>query len=308
MRITELFSRRQKRARGEFPDVYQYETIPKELRVQIVHIMMDVGGRPGETGNSTAGLLYQTHAALTREYGLFHLLENERENGEVAGTINFFLSTPNTERALDVIETFFRLAEREATRRSSDDLMGGCMLVSAAIRELNARFREHGVGYSYEARKIVKVESQLLHAEVVRPALALLHDPDYRNAETEFLSAHEHYRHGRYPESINDSLKAFESVMKIICSKRRWAYQQTDTANRLIETCLQNGLVPAALLSQFTSLRAALESGVPTVRNRFSGHGGGTQAIDIPESLASYVLHLTGTNILFLVNAEKELP
>lgn len=38
MKIYELFSKRQKRLRGEVPDVYQYETIPPELRVQVVHI------------------------------------------------------------------------------------------------------------------------------------------------------------------------------------------------------------------------------------------------------------------------------
>lgn len=37
----ELFSRRQKRLRGEVSDVYQYETIPRELKVQIVHIWRD---------------------------------------------------------------------------------------------------------------------------------------------------------------------------------------------------------------------------------------------------------------------------
>ena len=42
MKIYELFSKRQKRMRGEVPDVYQYETIPPELRVQIVHIWNDV--------------------------------------------------------------------------------------------------------------------------------------------------------------------------------------------------------------------------------------------------------------------------
>ena len=37
----ELFSRQQKRLRAEVSDVYQYETIPRELKVQIVHIWRD---------------------------------------------------------------------------------------------------------------------------------------------------------------------------------------------------------------------------------------------------------------------------
>jgi len=44
MTIFDLFSKRQKRSRGEVPDVYQYETIPTELRVQIIHIIRDAFG------------------------------------------------------------------------------------------------------------------------------------------------------------------------------------------------------------------------------------------------------------------------
>lgn len=41
MSVFEIFSKRQKRERGEVPDVYQYEDIPQPLRVQIVHILRD---------------------------------------------------------------------------------------------------------------------------------------------------------------------------------------------------------------------------------------------------------------------------
>lgn len=34
----------QKRGRGELPDVYQYETIPEALRIQIIHIIRDAFG------------------------------------------------------------------------------------------------------------------------------------------------------------------------------------------------------------------------------------------------------------------------
>ncbi len=42
MKIFDIFSKRQKRIQGEIPDAYQYETIPHELRVQIVHIWRDL--------------------------------------------------------------------------------------------------------------------------------------------------------------------------------------------------------------------------------------------------------------------------
>ena len=94
--------------------------------------------------------------------------------------------------------------------------------------------------------------------------------------------------------------------MKAICDKQKWSYGPGDTAQKLIDICLSNGLVPGYLQSQFTSLRNLLESGVPTVRNKLGGHGQGTSSIQVPESIAMYALHLAASNIVFLAKAEKE--
>ena len=58
MKIYELFSKRQKRLRGEVTDVYQYEDIPQELRVQIVRIWQAVlrDSRYGNDAHQVSGL------------------------------------------------------------------------------------------------------------------------------------------------------------------------------------------------------------------------------------------------------------
>ena len=48
MAIFDLFSKRQKKLRGEVPDVYQYDTMSNSLRVQIVHIITDAIGEDKE--------------------------------------------------------------------------------------------------------------------------------------------------------------------------------------------------------------------------------------------------------------------
>ena len=50
MSIFELFSKRQKRLRGEVHDVYQYEEIPEKFRVQVVHIVKDTIGQADSGG------------------------------------------------------------------------------------------------------------------------------------------------------------------------------------------------------------------------------------------------------------------
>jgi hypothetical protein len=95
--------------------------------------------------------------------------------------------------------------------------------------------------------------------------------------------------------------------MKVICATQKWPVNANDTAKALIKTCFDHGLVPNYLESQFTSLRSMLESGIPTVRNKTSGHGQGASYSQIPAHLAAYALHLSAANILFLSASETKL-
>ena len=124
----------------------------------------------------------------------------------------------------------------------------------------------------------------------------------------EFLQAHEHYRHGRYEESTTECLKALESLLKTICSGRNWAYDQKDTAKKLIAIVLNNGLLPSFMQNQLNVMQNLLESGVPTVRNKLAGHGQGPMPRQMPDYIASYVLHLTATTILLLAQADAAHP
>ena len=142
--------------------------------------------------------------------------------------------------------------------------------------ESNQRFKDHGVGYQLENSQIIRIDSEFTHAEIVKPALKLLHQPLWASAEEEFLKAHEHYRKGNGMEAMNECLKAFESVMKIICKKRKWACSGQTTTSALIQTCIENGLIPQIWESQYNTLRNLLASSVPTGRNKISGHGQGT--------------------------------
>jgi len=45
MAILELFSTRRKRERGEAPDVFVYDALPRELRVQAIYIVHDALGQ-----------------------------------------------------------------------------------------------------------------------------------------------------------------------------------------------------------------------------------------------------------------------
>lgn len=304
MGVFDLFSKRQKRARGEMPDVYVYDKLPQPLRVQIVHIVQDAFGTD-HYGSHNAEKAYEfVKQALCREYGLFELVKYPKTDQD--SVFNFFLQEESTERALDVVELCFKvinsfIAENQNYKYNTDRKIEP----EEAVSELNERLKESGVGYQFESNELIRIDSDYLHAEAVKPTLTVLRGSGFKGANEEFLLAHEHYRHGRHKESLVDSLKALESTMKAICKIRGWTVQPGDTAKALIAICLSKGLLPSYFESQFSSLRSLLESGVPTVRNKNGGHGQGPDPVVVPAYLARYALNLTATTVLFLVEANE---
>ncbi len=302
MAIFDLFSKRQRLACESPPDVFKYDELPQPLRVQIIHILDDVLGTENYRGSPTQQGYKFVRDTLCREYGLFGL--NEAQRGVLVEVQDFILGERNVERVLDTVELCFRLVDRLVRK---DNFGFGSMSPDDAIEELNTRFAEQAVGYAFEQGVIVRVDSRLLHAKAIKPALHFLSEPHLAGANEEFLKSHEHYRAGRNKECVAECLKAFESTMKAICTKKGWTYGANDTAKSLIDVLFRHKLIPDYLQSEFASLRTVLESGVPTLRNRTSGHGQGAVPIELPAYLASYVLHLTASTILFLCEADKNL-
>ena len=75
--LLDLYSKRRKRERGEFSDVYQYEDMPNAFRVQVVHMLeeafaMEAGYFSPEATNT----IKQINDFLRREYGYLNLQVN----------------------------------------------------------------------------------------------------------------------------------------------------------------------------------------------------------------------------------------
>jgi hypothetical protein len=315
MPIFNLFSKRQKALRGDVPDVYTYDDLPRSLRVQIVHIWFDALGNQ-ENYYDRYGCGPKVRAAykfivdsLCREYGMFQLptAEEYKDRMYLKELVDFLLQVEDVEKQLDIVEFSFRYIDRLTRRYDYLGKQNASESVDDAIAELNYRFKEHGIGFQFLEGEIVRVDSELVHSEAVKPALRLLKGKNYYGAQQEFLSAYDHYRHGKHKEALNDCLKSFESTMKAICDKRKWSYQTNATSKVLIQICFDNGLVPLFWQQQLSSLRSMLESSIPTGRNKLSGHGQGSTPTTVPDYLVAYMLHMTASTLVFLTTAEKNL-
>jgi hypothetical protein len=304
---------RQQQLRGDVPDVLVYDKIPQELRVQLVHIFRDYLGNEkdmNEYNFMSQDAFEHIVESLCREYGIFCLSSASKHGNRNYFTelFNFILMEPNVERVLDAVELACKVIDKFSRsydyrhRRKADEE------ASAALAELNARFLQHGFGYRFDAGDIVRVDSEIVHAEVIKPALALLHNAKYKGAEAEFHLAFEHYRHGRAKEALAECLKALESTLKTIAKIQGWEHEPNATAKPLLNLMFDKQLIPQFWAQQFSGLRGVIESGVPTARNRLSGHGQGAEIVNVPPHFVSFALHQTAATIIFLVKAEEALP
>jgi len=316
MAIFEIYSKRMKRQASQGKvDLYQYDSIPERLRVQIAQIVREALGfwyRPDRTyfdarpESPSSRWWEEIHDALAREYGVWQLGKNGKNQEQRCME---YLLTADTDGALDVIELCFKVIDKGIRNFGSGDRMNAGIEVSAddAIEELNQRFREHGVGFQYVDGSIIRVDSQLLHSETVIPALALLHKSGFTGPNDEFMRAFDHHRKGEKKDAIADASNAFESTMKAICDARGWQYDQKDTAKPLLDILFRNGLIPAELASHFAGLRSVMESGLPTLANRTSRHGQGATPTEVPDHYVAYALHLVASNIVFLIECHNAL-
>ncbi|MCG8558546.1 MAG: hypothetical protein MI824_01990 [Hyphomicrobiales bacterium] len=307
MPIYRLYSRRKRRREQTDPDVYQYAEIPDQLRVQIRHIWKTAIG-------TNKGILDGRHDeyntwkfirdTICRERGVFSLADC---NDEEDYCIHYLLIEEEIDEWLDIVELSFRAAEAIYPRLSpgkKEDRGISQRPVDATI-ELNFRFKESGIGYQFENGEIIRVDNQLIHSEIVKPALSFLRNPRFKGAEEEFLLAHGHYRAGEYKDAITDALNAFESTMKVICDIKGWDYHEKARASDLVRTLRANNLFPDYLDNSFDQLIATLSAGLPKVRNEEGSHGQGGTPRKTPSYVASYALHLAASKIVLLFDALK---
>lgn len=308
MPVYDLYSRRRRQSEREEPDVYQYDTIPDELCIQIELIWKGAIG----PSNSESRYSSQTNDlgwewirdTLCREIGKRSLAG---KTDAKADCLAYMASKKSVDSFLDIVDFSFRYINNQIRNMSASERKNCGVYQDAddAIEELNERFRHYSLGYRFEGNQIVKIDSELIHSEVVLPALLLLGDSRFAGPQEEFLSAHAHYRAGEHKDCVTDALNAFESTMKAICDIRGWEYKKGARASDLIKVLRGRGLLPDYLETSFDQLAATLSSGLPKVRNEEGGHGQGAQPRPTPAYVAAYALHLAAAKIVFLVEAMK---
>ena len=212
----------------------------------------------------------------------------------------------STNDHLDTIEIAFRIIEKlplisDYIADRYDIRLTG----ASAIRNLNRRLRQHDRGYQFADGRIVRSDSEFLHAEVVEPAIALLQREGFERAEEEFMEAHQHYRRGEMHDALVDANKALESVLKIVLERSGVKLAGNETASVLIPK-ITDKILPTHLRTQLQALAKIMET-VPSLRNKPGiGHGAGSHDAEVLDSTAGYALNITAATIVYVVERLTE--
>ncbi len=301
----DLFSKRRADiSKAGQSDVYRYDFVTTAFRVQLLNIANKAFGEDryyrqakGHMSNSSWVWVDETFAhekGINPLGGKQHMPEQIREAFMRIGH----------EDALDLVEIIaFKIKEYDDEEARVRGLRGINVEVVTRIDEINYRLREAAMGYQFEGSNLTRVDSQLVHQEVVKPALILLSRPGYEGVQEEFLQAHDHYRQGKNKEAVALAASALESTFKAIFTIKQWEYKPNPRISDLVKVAREKKLWPDYLDNSFDQLTATLQSGLPQIRDKAAVHGQGPIPKEVSSYLAAYALHLAATNIVFLVSA-----
>lgn len=292
--------------------------VSEKLRTRILLIYREVLSERNDTYSSSVNRGYEfwiaMHNALQHFTGRFRL-SAQPTNSEIDDAIAF-VNECSTSEFLGFIELSFKLETQYTVFPDEAELIDA---INVIFQHENAPFElTHFVRNEVEEKttpigiplgaipvprkyiktvafpQIVVVDDQVVQKEVVAPALTVLAKPYFEAANMEFLDALKDYREGKNEDCLTKCGSSLESVLKVICKRNNWPFNENDTLERLLNT-----VVDESALESYYKQTLKITA---TIRNRRStSHGGGSEVRTARRSIAQYVISCTAAAISLIV-------
>ncbi len=320
--IKDLYHKRLKGLKGELPKYYSYN-LDEKMRFRIIAIIFDYNyiKAPDEMSRLLEGAV--SYNELSE---LISIIEREIGNTLFKGssqstkTVQNFLSNCEVELFLSSIEVLLSLKvnNMHKERYSGKEFNNYHTMkrnLQLFIETLNEIFSTEKIGYEIVPVNLPKLpymivpfNSKYLYLETIKRPMSLMYAEDFKGALNEFEDALDEYRNEIYKDSIHKANKSYESTLKTILDLKDIEYSSKDNIPKLVEKIRNNtDIIDSNIKSAFDSVWSVLHNGPPTIRNQPGvGHGQGKEIKDIEKSYADFVLRLTGTYIVFLIERYKE--
>jgi AbiJ N-terminal domain 4 len=204
------------RCRGENIDGLTDEA-PAEFRQQLVYAINRVTTWPIGEGwrvrNMHRYLIGEIRQLLREEYGVGCLAAATEDPGEDLSI--FILNVATTHQVMDVIDAVIQVFADQTI----DPGLQNCAVEAASgfADSVSRRMKQHRLAYDLVKFKVVEKRSEELHAEVVAPALTLLHGRSrFADAERQYRDAIDELAGGKWADAITDASSAVENVLRVI--------------------------------------------------------------------------------------------
>lgn len=140
------------------------------------------------------------------------------------------------------------------------------------------------------------IDSSYLHDELIAKTAELLGNSKAEGPLQEFQTALSALQSDDRKRAVVEAHKSVESVMKhVLSTHEHWPF------GRLLAEVIKSGLLPE-YYEEFLVHFEKLALGAVKARNRpGTGHGQGSDAVEIPRSLAQFAIHLAGCINVFLI-------
>ena len=283
--------------------IFQYDNLPEKFKNQIIFILEDLYLILNDQIYEK-DFYYYIHRALCKEWGkerLFKLPVGFKDKESVEEFIKY--KKTSLDEIFDLIEYSLRYTQERLDDRYRH-INGSYDNLNHVINEINHRFKESKLGYEIVDLKIIRIDAQYTHSNIIKPTINLTANIQYKQVNLEYMDAITFYQDENYEQSIEKATEAFESTLKIICDKNKWKYQDNDGYERLVNICYKNNFLDDFIINEFTSLQGILKS-MSAVRNKYTSHGKGNDKLNIPPYLVKHVLNVTGSCILFLIESQN---
>lgn len=303
-------------SKGE-PDVYIYDKASTHFRYQIcLAIIEGMGNFSVYNGSGMGNVPCANNAwdivdtVCRKEIESYMVAASKKFQDNIAQRfLDYVSTTVDIDDLLSAVEVVCIILDgiKDDDYGNSVRSRNAKVKASDALEEINGRFEQNSIGYRFENGNIIRIDSKLIHSEIVKPALLLLTAPIFSKANEDFMTAHRHYRSGEYKDAVTSANRSFESTLKAICDNENWIYNKGDRASELITKVRSNGLFSHDFDKSFDGYVAMLKSGLPALRNDVGAHGESLASPAVTLQIARFAINMTATNILFVADSYMQL-
>ena len=155
---------------------------------------------------------------------------------------------------------------------------------------------EYQVPTVLEYPRVISKADSSIYENAIEPALSVLREPPFHQANTEFLGALEDFRNEDFSDCLTKCGSAFESVLKILSNRLGIQFSNSEPSVGERIKCVVKYL---KLDDYFIHTLKA----TPVIRNKLSSAHGRGEDVKIPSShVTQYVVDCTASAILLLIN------